>query len=624
MKSLLIILFFVCANLVFGQNINVNFSSPSKICKAPISLKIEGNYSSIYYTNDGNIPNKKNKKFKYSLIIKENSSLLFKVYSNTLKKDTLIARSFIFDTISKLPVISISIPEEDLWNSRTGIYTRGSRAYFSDSTGHWENCNYQKKWEKEIQLIYIDSTRSEVINQSCGLRIFGESTRRQPDKSLKIVARKKYGNKRFNYSFFEQKPHLNEFKQLVIRTSGNDYNSTRFKDVLNAYLARNLGLDYMAYQQIRMYVNGVYWGVYNLREKVNKHYLYYNHNAAIDSSSIIMGRWVRQHGDRARYKEMYNWFFDLDKMDSLAYIKANEFLDIRNYINYRAFQIFLNNVDSRGNIRYWNSKDLDNKFRMILYDTDLSYSSKDRDYLAKCLSPKKTNWFNNTWSTIYLRKLMEYDKFRYEFINQYAHIMNTALHTDTIIAAVNKFEAIYKDELPRSKAELPKHLRNVPIAMEKWIKKVYGYRFYAKKRPEIARNEITKSLAKDGTFMLKIISKNGQVSINKNYYIATPFSGIYYKNIPLPLSVKANPGYKFEGWENGVKKLDTLINTTLDTLVLKPKFSIIPTTKKEETLPSNKKTIETSNKENKLLWLIAWCFIALGGILLIVYFKLRV
>ena len=144
------------------------------------------------------------------------------------------------------------------------------------------------------------------------------------------------------------------------------------------------------------------------------------------------------------------------------------------------------------------------KFRMILYDTDLSFGSVNKDYLAKCLSPKQTNWYNNTWSTVYFRKLMEHPDFKADFINQYAHIMNTALHTDTIIAAVDHFEAFYKNELPRSKSELPKHFRNVPIPMNKWLKKVDHFRSFAQKRPAIARDEITRTLSNSGTFYLKI------------------------------------------------------------------------------------------------------------------------
>jgi len=621
---LLFIIFLINTYSSYAQQVEIKFSHDSKISKQPIDLKITGNYSSIYYTTDGSIPSRKNKKFDSVLVINSNKALLFKAYFKALNKDTIIARSFIFDTISKLPIISITIPNEDLWDSSKGIYTRGNNAFFADSTGHWENCNFQKKWEKEVQFIYLDSTQSEVLNQSCGLRIFGESTRRQPDKSLKIVARKKYGEKRFHYPFFNQKPNITEYKQLVIRTSGNDYNNTRFKDVLNAYLVRNLGLDYMAYQQVRMYINGEYWGLYNLREKINKHYLYYNHGANKDSSSIIMGRWVTQHGNRAKYKEMYDWFFKLDTMDSISYVKAQEYLDTRNYINYRVFQIFINNLDSRGNIRYWNSTDLDSKFRMILYDTDLSYSGVDKDYLAKCLSPTQTNWYNNTWSTIYLRKLMEYSAFKNDFINQYAHLMNTALHTDTIIAAVNRFEEIYKDELPRSKSEIASHLRNVPIPMEKWLKKVASFRFFAKKRPQIAREEITRTLSNDGTYYLKIKGENGTVKINSNYGIKLPFDGIYYKNIPLPLSVIPDSGYTFKGWGNASLNTDTILISTIDTLILIPKFELIPKEIKKDRV-INKTSIKNTNKsDDKILWLIAWVFIALGGILLIIYFKLRV
>ncbi|MCT4582817.1 MAG: CotH kinase family protein [Flavobacteriales bacterium] len=618
MRFIFFTILLLCFNAFSAQEKTITVSHPSQVCKSTITLSFEGNYTHLYYTTNGSIPTRNARKIDSSITINKTTALLIKAQFKT--GDTLIARSYIFDTISQLPIVSITIPEEDLWDSRKGIYTRGSNAFFSDSTGHWENCNFQKKWEKAIQLVYIDTSKTEVINQACGLRIFGESTRRQPDKSLKIVARKQYGTNRFHYPFFKQKPTILAFKQLVIRTSGNDYNGTRFKDVLNAYLARNLGLDYMAYQPIRMYINGTYWGVYNLREKVNKHYLYYNHGAALDSSNIIMGRWVTQHGSRKRYKEMYDWFFKLDTMDSLAYEKAKGYFDIRNYINYRAFQIFINNVDSRGNIRYWNASNLDNKFRMILYDTDLSFGSVNKDYLAKCLSPRQTNWYNNTWSTIYFRKLMEHQEFKHDFINQYAHIMNTALHTDTIIAAVNHFEAFYKEELPRSKSELPKHFKNVPIPMEKWLNKVDHFRSFAQKRPAIARDEITRTLSKSGTFYLKIEGQHGTVNINNNYPLELPFEGLYYKNVPLPITILSKQGF---GYRQQPYRIDTLLYTSKDTLVLTYDFQSI---KKADKAPIKQQQEQhlVPQEKNSLLWLIAWVSIGFGGVLLIVYFKLRV
>ena len=64
---------------------------------------------------------------------------------------------------------------------KKGLFAKGEYAY-KDSNGHFKNCNYHKKWEKSVSIIYIED--SLIINQNCGLKLFGESTRANPDKSL--------------------------------------------------------------------------------------------------------------------------------------------------------------------------------------------------------------------------------------------------------------------------------------------------------------------------------------------------------------------------------------------------------------------------------------------------------
>ena len=72
-------------------------------------------------------------------------------------------------------------------------------------TGHWANANYQKKWERPIHVIYLDTNNQEGFNQKCGIKIFGESTRRQPDKSMKIIARMNMELAVFSHEIFPQK-----------------------------------------------------------------------------------------------------------------------------------------------------------------------------------------------------------------------------------------------------------------------------------------------------------------------------------------------------------------------------------------------------------------------------------
>lgn len=592
----------------------------SGVYDSPVVVKSNPSQT-IYYTSQGTANSESLKRLKDSLHLSKTTTLLFRIKSDSL--DTLIQRSYHFGYVSKFAILSISIDPEDLWNDTTGMYTKGKNAFWSDTTGHWENCNYQKNWEKTIFTTFIDTNNIVGFSQQAGMKVFGESTRRQPDKSMKIIARKKYGKKRFKYRIFPDKD-IKKYKQLVIRASGNDYANTRFKDAMSSHLARNLGIDYMAWRPINLFINGEYWGVYNLREKINEHYIASNHDVKKDSVNITMGRWITQQGSGKAYNKMYYWFADLDTMDDKSYEKAKQFLNIRNYINYRVFQIYINNKDSRGNIRYYNvSGEEDQRFRMILYDTDLGYGKYSLNYLEKSISPNPTDWYNPVWSTMYLTKLLQHPEFKNEFATQFAHIMNTSLHKDTMLAAVDLFESIYTDELPRSSSGRPVHLKKTYFPMARWQDDVNSLRSYAKLRPKVMWQHLKSSLHLDDIFVLSLEGDSGWVSINDNYPIHLPYNGLYFKNIPLEVKIIADSNYLFDYWENGDSAAVLTINNKLDSVILVPHFTkIIPPvveTPKEPNVDIEESEVASLDYKDWLYYL-AYGFIGLGFALFVLYF----
>ncbi len=581
-----------------AQQFSLATSHASGCYSKEIVVSIEGNFDKVYYTLNGDHP-KNGKRYKDSLKINQNSVLRIQPYWNGSRLDTTFLRSYIFNFETKIPIVSIAVPDSSFWSSEYGIYCKGNKAYYDDSSGHWKNCNYLKKWEREMHLEYIDTAGKVLFNQGAGIRVFGETTRRLSEKSMKIIARGKYGKNRFEGSVFSSKPEIIEHKQFVLRTSGNDYRGTRFKDCLNAYLIRDLDIDYMAYQPVQLFINGQYWGLYNLREKVNKHYLCYNHNASFDSSSIIMGRWVRQHGSARDYMRMYRFFEKLDTMNDPAYQKVNSMLDIRNYINYRIVQIFLNNSDSRGNIRYWNSKDADGKFRMILYDTDHSHGKYNRKFLEACLSHSRTNWFNPKWSTMYLTKLMEHPQFKADFINQFAHLLNTTLHYDTINSAVDRFVNIYESELPRNRNLLPRYFRNSAISKENWLKKVSEVRKFAKLRTKHVRSEIDRLLTGSGTYELTVEGDSGMVIINENKPVPLPFKGIYFKGVSLSVRIFQDDNWNFARWNNGDTSAIRFLTGNLGDTTITPLIHFIQTkTEASKAISLNDSTLVKDTDED--------------------------
>lgn len=574
----------------------------------------------LYYSINGIIPGYGDKKIEDSLIVSENTGLLFRALKDGKLLDSVVARTFIFDKHA-IPVLSILIDEDDFWNDSTGIYCQGPNPIWNDSLKQWENCNYQQDWEKQIFMEFID-TNGFRVSQQCGLKIFGESTRRQPDKSMKLIARSRYGKKRFNYQFFPNDT-LQEFKHLVIRTSGNDFRGTRFKDVLNTYLARNLGLDMMNYRPVQLYVNGEYWGLYNLREKINDHYFAAHYNIDNDSVNIVMGRWIPQHGSSRDYKKMYEWFATLDSMDAKAYEKAKEWIDIRNYINYRVFEIYINNDDARGNIRYWQSPQLDNKFRMVLYDTDVSYGTARRKLLTNVIAKEQTEWYNPEWSTMYLRKLLQNKQFEDEFVMQFTHIMNTVLQRDTMLAAIDKFEKIYENELPRPGDITKGHLRKVPVPLDEWKDNVNKLRSFAKLRPKYMYAELQEVFGFSGYSDVQILGENGVVQINDNYPQRLPYSGKYPQGYPLKIKLIPDSNYvisKVDSIEiENLSEFTYSVDIEKDSLIVK---SIISRIFNGEELSenSNDKTEENDMKSSfEIDWnSVAYSLIVLGVISILI------
>jgi hypothetical protein len=608
---------------------------PSGRYAEPFEIKKDSNQMVSYITR-GRIPNQK---LTHPIFVDKTTQFIFKssFKSGTKLVDTVFSRSYIFNSNTKFPIISIAIEEEDLWNDTTGIYVKGKYALFNDSTGHWDSCNYQKNWEREIFVTYIEPDNTIGFSQRAGIKIFGESTRRQPDKSLKIIARKEYGKGKFKHLIFGQK-NVKKHKQLVIRTSGNDFNKTRFKDVLSTHLVENLGLDYMAYQPIQLYVNGEHWGLYNLREKINEHFIAENYNIPKDSVNIIMGKWVRQKGRAGYYMAMFRFFENVTEMNDNNYIIAKEFLDIRNYINYRVFQIFINNKDSRGNIRYWNANSYQKQFKMIVYDTDLGYENADYNYLKASISSTETNWHNPTWATLYLRKLLTNLQFKNEFINQFAHLMNTSLHQDSIIAQIDYLQAIYYGELPQDNANRPSHLRSVIFPLEQWKKVVEKLRYFAKNRGPALKKHIIEAFNLKGMFHLNIKGENGKIVIQKNYPQNLPFKGDYFKEIPIEIIALNMDGYKFQKWSDGDTNKIKIIDYKEDSLSLTAIYIADASIIGEKYESNNQKSMNTPTTSEKktysvfiaqlkqLLTLenLAFLLIFIGLLFLLIYIFLEI
>ncbi|MFM7710359.1 MAG: CotH kinase family protein [Ferruginibacter sp.] len=523
-----------------------------------ISLTLTGrSQDRLYYTLDGNTPSDTAGLYSTAINLNNVTAVSLRIKTDGKMSDTVFVGTYIVGFSTTLPVTTLILPPSDLFDPAEGIYW-GHLTSSGDKIG---NC--WKDIEKPAFFEFFNEVRKQEVAQYCGLKIFGGMTRQNPEKSMRVIARKQeYGKGKFKAAFFKMKD-IRSFNSVVLSVSGNEFNGTRFLDMMCSSIAKDLDIDYLAYQPSVLFVNGQYWGIHNIREKINEDYLESNHD--VKQADLLTGIGNPKMGSGDGYKELLQ-FLETTDPNSPHYIDSVEKrMSIKNYFNYVIFQIHINNKDSRGNIRYWRSPEKDNKFRWIFYDADLSFKALPFSFLAKRLSPNETDWFNPSWATIILRKLTENKTLRQQFINQYCYLMSTHLSKDSIQNRIRSFKGWLLPETPR-------HLvrKDFRTSMRSWEGRINKLLNFAEERAVSAMQDLGNQFGLTSIYNLKIQAdarRGADITIEENTIPTFPYSGLFFRGVPLSVSVSyVHPRYQFDGWSNGKKDRTLLFENPTDSV----------------------------------------------------------
>ena len=206
-----------------------------------------------------------------------------------------------------------------------------------------------------------------------GVRMHGGATRSLAQKALRLYAKEEYDeeNKSIKYELFENMTKsyndnpLVKFKRVVLRSSGNDNTGgSLFRDALMHALASDLNMNIQASRPCVAFINGEFWGIYNIRERYDNHYFANHYDTDKDKIALITiavrGTPELQEGDEndiAYYYEMIRFFNNHSLTDDANYKKAQEYLDIDNFVDYYIANIYSANADWPGNNNsFWRYK----------------------------------------------------------------------------------------------------------------------------------------------------------------------------------------------------------------------------------------------------------------------------
>jgi len=566
------ILFFVgvLTSLCLAQDLDSNtviFSRQGGIYQASVQVELSSLGDKIYYTTDGNRPSSSSKRYSDPLLFDKTTPVRAVAYKDG-KPGKVVTQTYLIGREYNMAVISITGNPDDFFSFDRGIYVKGCCA---DSVPPYKHANFWKGWERKINIEFYEPNGELAFNQKVGVRIFGGFSKGLPMKSLAIISRKKYEKKTIKYPIFPNKD-IKKYKSIVLRNSGSDFNNTQFRDALLTNLVEPLDIEIQAYRPSVVYINGVYWGVHNVREKINEYYLKSNGGANPDSVDIMKHRNDLLSGNRDHYLKMKKFINKTDFSDTSEIRHLNTLMDVDNFINYNITEVYVDNRDAGGNIRFWRPQTPDGRWRWVLFDTDISFGISGKTAYKKNTLDKMTikhneAWPDPAWSTLIIRNLLENDSIKNLYVNRFADHLNTIFSAENVNFKIDSIHDMLKYEMPF-------HFEKWRSSnLERWGRNVQKMKDFASNRPHYMRLHLMERFELSDTIVVDIQNQNtvmGHVQIN-SIKVDSSFVGIYFKGAPVSIKAKAEYGYEFVKWEEYEEGVEASFLLD-DNAILKPVF----------------------------------------------------
>jgi len=427
-----------------------------------------------------------------------------------------------------------------------GIYCRGNGKYGLTGNGVDFKANWNNNWRRPVNFEYFPlKSDTSVINLLGEMRVSGKWSRASPQKPLTVYANKRFGVKRFEYDLFQEKPNQ-EIKSFIIRNSGNDFWWTHFRDAaIQLFFGGKVDLDYQAYQPAIFYLNGKYWGIQNLRERSQEHFVLANYG--IEDIDLIGNWWgTVKAGDKIAWNQLMT---ELRKSSStMNYQWVMDQIDIDEFINYMILQIYVSNTDfPQNNMNMWRQRKEGSKWRFILKDTDHGLGIWDNNKVTH--NALKYNTENNNDERKLFNALLTQDSFRKKFYKRFAVYMGDLLSYKSTSHIIDSIQNMLEPEMLN-------HLnRWLPEMwwrdMNSWRNEVTKMKTWCNGRNAEVYRHLREFFALGTAMQLtyehpKSLPENTSILINGVQMRNTGLNATYFQKENIDLLYKSNS--PFHGW----------------------------------------------------------------------------
>ena len=320
--------------------------------------------SLLYYTLDGADPTVGGQEYTAPLAVTETTVLRTVALDDGVPVSTVTTATYLVREPSSLPVLSLVIAPAHLWNEEVGIHVNAER--------------WGRAWERPVTMEWLSPEGEVGFSVGAGLRIHGSWSRGFPKKSFRLYFRGQYGPRELAYPLFG--PEAGQtYDRLVLRAGFND-GGVYVRDQLVRDLHGAMGQVAARGRWVALYLNGAYWGLYNLTERIDDIFLATHFDASTWYARSASGELTP--GSAHRWLLFADWLVSADLRATAQYERAVQRLDIENFTDYFLLNIWARNTDwPHPNWVVARPREgSDTRWRFFVWDSDMTFMSTENTF----------------------------------------------------------------------------------------------------------------------------------------------------------------------------------------------------------------------------------------------------
>ena len=367
-----------------------------------------------------------------------------------------VLRPKIIEGLKQIPILSVVTDKDNLFSHENDENTGGLYIFTGPPVGD----NTGNGWTRQCSAELFGGPQNHDFTIDCGLKLHGGHGRlaeKNPKHSFRLQFKKTYGPSSLEYPLYG-KDEPNKFGQLVLRchfgnawqhwSEGNRQKAQYTRDVWARRMQRKLGHPSVNALYVHLFLNGMYWGLYNIAERVDDNFGKEHFGGKKKDYDVI--KIEEEGGNHVEAGEgtLDSWYEMIETVNAVAgqskeltpedaYEKLDTLLDKDNFIDYMIINQYAGNTDWDHHNWYAIRRNNTNKegFKFLCWDSEIIFENANENVVTKRNSGGPTDIFN---------KLLTNDDFSRRYLKRAKELLaDDGLLGETSVVAV--WDSLYNN-----------------------------------------------------------------------------------------------------------------------------------------------------------------------------------